>query len=243
MKLISDRNPVVVNLTNYLAMNFGANALLAIGASPIMSFYDKEMEDLVGIADALVINIGCLDDAQIAGMRVAAAAAQRLGKPWVLDPVGVGASAARTETAVELITKYHPTIVRCNASEIMVLHGTACKTRGVDSAEPVEKARACAREFAAQHGCVVAVSGAVDYITDGVREAHCDKGSPLMAKVTTMGCCASAVCAAFAAVLPPFEAAAGAMELMGTAGEAAASCSRGTGSLAVNFIDELSLVP
>ena len=241
MKIISDKTPVVVNLTNYLAMNFNANALLAIGASPIMSFYNREMDDLVGISDAVVINIGCLDDNEISGMRAAAAAAKRLGKPWVIDPVGVGASKARTDTAVELITKYHPAIVRCNASEIMVLHGTACKTRGVDSVEPVEKARSCAREFAAEHGTVVAVSGAVDYITDGLREAEIAKGSPLMAKVTTMGCCATAICAAFTAVLPPFEAAVQAMDLMGTAGEAAAARSRGTGSLAVNFIDELSL--
>ena len=241
MKIISEKTPVVVNITNYLAMNFNANALLAIGASPIMSFYDKEMDDLLAIADSLVINIGCLDDDEIAGMHVAAAAAQRYGKPWVIDPVGVGASKVRTETAVGLITKYHPSIVRCNASEIMVLHGTACKTRGVDSVEPVEKARGCAREFAAEHRTVVAGSGAVDFITDGERESEVHKGSPLMAKVTTMGCCASAICAAFAAVMPPFEAAVHAMDLMGTAGEAAAARSRGTGSLAVNFIDELSL--
>lgn len=243
MKIISDKTPVVVNITNYLAMNFNANALLAIGASPIMSFYDKEMDDLLKIANSLVINIGCLDDKEIEGMHAAAAAANKYGRPWVIDPVGVGASAARTQTAVELITKYHPAIVRCNASEIMVLHGTACATRGVDSAEPVEKARSCAREFAAEHGTVVAVSGAVDYITDGVREAECSKGSPLMAKVTTIGCCASAICAAFAAVMPPYEAAVHAMNLMGSAGEAAVARSRGTGSLAVNFIDELSLVP
>ena len=242
MKIISEKTPVVVNLTNYLAMNFNANALLAIGASPIMSFYDKEMDDLLAIADSLVINIGCLDDCEIRGMHEAAAAAVRYGKPWVLDPVGVGASKARTETAVDLITRYHPAIVRCNASEIMVLHGTACATRGVDSAEPVEKARSCAKEFAAEHGTVVAVSGAVDYITDGAKEAECDKGSPMMARVTTMGCCASAICAAFAAVMPPFYAAVHAMDAMGTAGQAAAARSLGTGSLAVNFIDELCLL-
>lgn len=242
MKIISEKNPVVVNITNYLAMNFNANALLAIGASPVMSFYDKEMDDLLAIANSLVINIGCLDDEEIRGMHAAAAAANKYGKPWVIDPVGVGASKARTRTAVELIEKYHPAIVRCNASEIMVLHGTACKTRGVDSAEPIEKARICAREFAAEQKLVVAVSGEVDYITDGTREANIHKGSPLMAKVTTMGCCASAICAAFAAVLPPFEAAVQAMDVMGTAGEAAVARSRGTGSLAVNFIDELSLL-
>ena len=243
MEIISKQTPVVVNITNYVAMNFNANALLAIGASPIMSFYDREMDHLLAIAGSLVINIGCLDDAEIRGMHAAAAAAVKYGKPWVIDPVGVGASQVRTRTAVELIEKYHPAIVRCNASEIMVLHGTSCATRGVDSAEPVEKARSCAREFAAKHGTVVAVSGAVDYITDGVREAECSKGSPMMARVTTMGCCASAICAAFAAVMPPFDAAVHAMDAMGTAGQAAAARSRGTGSLAVNFIDELSLLP
>ena len=105
MKVIEQKTPVVVNITNYLAMNFNANALLAIGASPIMSFYDKEMDDLMRIADALVINIGCLDDCEIAGMHAAAAAAVKYGKPWVIDPVGVGASSARTSTAVEVITK------------------------------------------------------------------------------------------------------------------------------------------
>lgn len=243
MQIITAKTPVVLNITNYLAMNFNANALLAIGASPIMSFYDKEMDDLMRIADSLVINIGCLDDDEIAGMHAAAAAALKYGKPWVIDPVGVGVSSARTSTAVELIVKYHPTIVRCNASEIMVLHGTACRTRGVDSVEPVEKARSCAREFALQHGTVVAVSGAVDYITDGKREAECSKGSPMMAKVTTMGCCASAVCAAFAAVMPPFEAAVHAMDAMGTAGQNAAARSEGTGSLAMHFIDELYRLP
>ena len=243
MKILSDKTPVVVNITNYVAMNFNANALLAVGASPIMSFYDKEMDDLLAIANSLVINIGCLDDNEIRGMHAAASAANKYGKPWVLDPVGVGASKARTETAVELIKKYSPAIVRCNASEIMVLHGTSCQTRGVDSAEPVEKARSCAREFAAQHGTVVAVSGAVDYITDGEREAECAKGSPMMAKVTTMGCCASAICAAFAAVMPPFESAVHAMDAMGTAGQNAAARSAGTGSLAVNFIDELYRLP
>ena len=243
MRILSDKTPVVVNITNYVAMNFNANALLAVGASPIMSFYDKEMDDLLKIANSLVINIGCLDDNEIKGMHSAAAAANKYGKPWVLDPVGVGASKVRTETAVELITRYHPAIVRCNASEIMVLHGTACQTRGVDSAEPVEAARSCAREFAAEHGTVVAVSGAVDYITDGVREAECSKGSPMMAKVTTMGCCASAICAAFAAVMPPFEAAVHAMDAMGTAGQNAAARSEGTGSLAMHFIDELYRLP
>ena len=243
MNVISQKTPVVVNITNYVAMNFNANVLLAVGASPIMSFYDKEMDDLMAIANSLVINIGCLDDNEIRGMHAAAAAAVKYGKPWVIDPVGVGASKARTQTAVDLIGKYHPAIVRCNASEIMVLHGTSCETRGVDSAEPVEKARSCAREFAAQNGTVVAVSGAVDYITDGTREAECHKGSPMMAKVTTMGCAASAVCAAFAAVMPPFEAAVHAMDAMGTAGQNAVALSRGTGSLAMNFIDELYLLP
>lgn len=241
MKLIKEKNPVVLNLTNYLAMNFNANALLAIGASPIMSFYDKEMEDLVGISDAVVINIGCLDDDEIAGMRAAAAAAHGLGKPWVLDPVGAGASGARTQLALELVREFHPDIVRCNASEIMVLHGQSCRTRGVDSAESSDSARSAAKAFALEAGCTVAVSGAVDFITDGVREAEVHKGDPIMARVTTMGCCATAVCGAFASVLPPFEAAAAAMDLMGDAGGRAAAISRGTGSFAVNFLDELYL--
>lgn len=239
--LVREQSPLVHNITNYVAMNIAANGLLAIGASPLMSFCEEEMEEIVTISSALVINIGCLDRNEIAGMRAAAQTASRLGKPWVLDPVGAGASRLRTETALSLIREFHPTIIRGNASEIMCLAGEQIVSRGVDSSNDSNDAADAARSLAECTGAVVSVSGAVDYVTDGKRVGTISNGSPMMSKVTAMGCTASAITGAFAAVDgDTFHAALNAMALMGVAGELAAAGSRGTGSLAMNFIDELS---
>ncbi len=238
--LVRARSPLVHNITNYVAMNIAANALLAVGASPLMSFCKEEMEEIVGISSSLVINIGCLDMNEIAGMRVAAATAHKLSKPWVLDPVGVGASTIRTRTAMELIEMWHPAIIRGNASEIMCLAGESIASRGVDSSNSSSDAVSAAKSLARNSGAVVSVSGETDYITDGERVETIANGSPMMAKVTAMGCTASALTGAFAAVdKDPFCAALNTMALMGVAGELALAKSRGTGSLAMNFIDEL----
>lgn len=222
-------------------MNFTANALLATGASPLMSFFKEEMEEMVGVAAALTVNIGCLDAEEIAGMKVAAATACRLGKPWVLDPVGVGASKVRTGTALEMIRSYHPSVIRGNASEIMCLAGEQISSKGVDSSNSSSDAVLAAKSLAQASGAVVSVSGAVDYITDGTKVESIANGSPLMAKVTAMGCTATAITGAFVAVdSDPFTAALNAMALMGVAGEMAAGRSRGTGSFAVEFLDALS---
>ncbi len=239
--LIREESPLVHNITNYVAMNIAANALLAIGASPLMSFCKEEMEEIVGISSSLVINIGCLDMNEIEGMRAAAATAHRLGKPWVLDPVGAGASKLRTHTAMELIENFRPAIIRGNASEIMCLAGEGISSRGVDSSNSSSDALEAAKTLAGACGAVVSVSGETDYITDGLRVETIANGSPLMAKVTAMGCTASSITGAFAAVDGnAFDAALGAMAMMGLAGELALKKSKGTGSLAMNFIDELS---
>lgn len=238
---IREQSPLVHNITNYVAMNIAANGLLAIGASPLMSFCKEEMEEIVSIARALVINIGCLDLNEIEGMKAAAAAACKTGTPWVLDPVGAGASKIRTDTSLSLIENFHPTIIRGNASEIMCLAGAKILSHGVDSSNSSSDAHEAAQLLAKESGAVVSVSGAVDYITDGSRESTISNGSPLMSKVTAMGCTASAITGAFAAVnKDPFFAALNAMAIMGIAGEKAAKRSAGTGSLAMNFIDELN---
>ena len=238
---IRKSSPLVHNITNYVAMEINANALLAIGASPLMSFCPEEMEEIVSIASALVVNIGCLDRHEIEGMKIAAATAHRLGKPWVLDPVGAGASKIRTQTCIDLIRESHPTIIRGNASEIMVLAGQDIISRGVDSNNSSSDAEAGARALAKRTGAAVSVSGAVDYITDGQREGRISNGSPLMGRITAMGCTASAVTGAFAAVDgDAFKAAWNAMAMMGVAGDKAAAACSGTGSMGVAFMDALS---
>lgn len=239
--LVREKSPLVHCITNYVAMGINANALLAIGASPLMSFCPEEMEEIVSISSALVVNIGCLDRHEIEGMKIAAATADRLGKPWVLDPVGAGASRIRTETSLTLIRDSHPTVIRGNASEIMCLAGQQIKSRGVDTSALSSDAVESAKALALASGAIVSVSGPVDYITDGVRVEKIGNGHPLMARITAMGCTASVVTGAFIAVGEDrLLAARNAMAVMGIAGERAAARAAGTGSMEMHFIDELS---
>lgn len=234
-------SPLIHNITNYVAMQFSANALLAVGASPIMSSEPREMEELVSSCNALVINIGCLEASQIEAMHIAAAKAAALGKPWVLDPAGAGASRLRTETALALIKQYKPTVIRGNASEMLALSGAEAESRGVDATHPSSAAMEAARELALTYSCVVSTSGETDYITDGKSILCINNGDPLMTRVTAMGCVASAITAAFCAVQPDaLAASAEAMALMGVAGEKAKASSNGTGSLQTAFLDILS---
>lgn len=237
---VRQQSPLVHNITNYVAMNTAANVLLSAGASPLMSFCPEEMDEIVAISSALVINIGCLDLHEIDGMRKAAAAAQRLGKPWVLDPVGAGASAIRTNTAMELIQNYKPSVIRGNASEIMCLAGQTIKSRGVDTSESSTNAVEAAKSLAKATGAVVSVSGAIDYITDGERVESIANGSPLMGRITTMGCCASALTGAFVAASDSiFSGALSCMAMMGIAGDIAATKAEGTGTFQPHFFDAL----
>ena len=238
---VRQQSPLTHCITNYVAMEFNANALLAIGASPLMSFCPEEMDEIVKIASALVINIGCLDLHEIDGMRAAASAACKYGKPWVLDPVGAGASTIRTQTALELIRDYHPTVIRGNASEIMVLAGSEIVSKGVDSSNSSSDALEGAKALAKATGAVVSISGAVDYITDGEKVETIRNGSPLQARVTAMGCTASALTGAFVAVsASPLEGATHAMAVMGICGNIAADGCTGTGNLKERFVDALS---
>ena len=232
-------SPLVLNITNYVAMNFSANALLAAGASPLMSSEPSEMKELVSLCNSLVINIGCLDSTQIKAMKIAAECASDMHKPWVLDPAGAGASVLRTETAT-LLSSLGPSVIRGNASEMLSLCGGKASGRGVDSTEESACAVRAAKHLALKYGCIVSVSGASDYITDGHATVCIHNGNPLMTKVTAMGCVASAMTAAFCAVNGnSLEAAAEAMALMGVTGERACVECKGTGSLQTVFLDML----
>ena len=232
--------PVVHNITNYVVMNNTANALLAVGASPVMAHAEEEMEAMVGISSALVINIGTLSRAWIKSMHLAAGFAAKRGLPIVVDPVGAGATAYRTQTVLDLFAVARPTIIRGNASEILALYGAESRTRGVDSSAASQDALQAARALHDRFGAVVCVSGATDFIVGNQGLVRVDNGHPMMTRVTGLGCTATALCGAFAAVTPePARAAAQAMAVMGIAGELAAERSEGPGSLQVNFLDAL----
>ncbi len=240
VRTIREKAPVVHSITNYVVMNSTANALLALGASPVMAHAEEEMEEMVGIASALVINIGTLSPAWIRAMFRAAEAARKKGIPIVLDPVGAGATSYRTRTARELIKAVPPEIIRGNASEIMALLGSHVKTKGVDSSASSDAAVDLGRALHAECGAVVCISGETDYTIGRAGIIKGRNGHIMMTRVTGLGCTASALCGAFAAVTPdPAVAAAEAMVVMGIAGEIAVSGSAGPGSLQVNFLDAL----
>jgi hydroxyethylthiazole kinase len=236
---IREQSPLVHSITNYVSMDVTANALLAVGAAPAMIHAEEEVEEFVGIAGALVVNIGTLSAPWVRAMERAADHAVELGKPWVLDPVGAGATAYRTGVAGDLARR-RPTVVRGNASEILALAGTGAAARGVDSVHGSEAAAAVARELAEELGCTVAVTGATDYVTDGARTLRVHNGHPLMTRVTALGCAATALVAAALVVnRDPVEAAAHALAILGLAGEIAARQAEGPGSLRWRLMDAL----
>jgi hydroxyethylthiazole kinase len=221
-------------------MNTTANALLALGASPVMAHAEEEVADMVGIASALVINIGTLSRDWISAMFKAAERAVQLGLPVVLDPVGAGATAFRTETARRLVSVIRPAIIRGNASEILAVCGDPAKTKGVDSSAASHAAVAAAHSLHETWGSVVCISGETDYIIGGPETIQVRNGHPMMTRVTGLGCTATALCGAFAAVNPDFaQATAQAMVVMGVAGEMAAEGAEGPGTLQVRFLDAL----
>ena len=237
---VRTKSPLVHNITNYVVMNNSANALLAIGASPVMAHWTSEMEEMTAIAGALVINIGTLDDKWIEGMIAAGLAASRRGTPVVLDPVGAGATSQRTEAALRIIEQCRPTIIRGNASEIMALVDASVRSKGVDSSAQSHDAIEAAKSLALSSGATVVVSGPTDYITNGKELYTVEGGDAIMTSVTAMGCTASAIVGAFVAVeSDPMVAATAAMATMSLAGERAAAQSKGSGSMQVAFLDEM----
>jgi hydroxyethylthiazole kinase len=232
--------PLVHNITNYVVMNTTANALLALGASPVMAHALEEVEEMAGIAAALVINIGTLSPHWIESMARAMWKASQCGIPVVLDPVGAGATRLRTETVRVLIGKTPPTVIRGNASEIKALCNEEVKTKGVDSTHTSEDSLDAARALSDRYGSVVCVSGAVDLIVQGGAIIRIANGHPLMPRVTGLGCTATALIGAFAAVNPSrLQATAHAMAVMGIVGEIAVQGAQGPGTLQVRFIDAL----
>ncbi len=237
---VRSTSPLVHCITNYVAMNFNANALLAIGASPVMAHAKEEMADMTAIASSLVLNIGTLDAQWVEGIFAAGHSMSLLGKPIVFDPVGSGATPYRTAVCKRIIEECHPAIIRGNGSEIMSLVDSSILSKGVDSSVGSDVALEAAKALAISSGAVVVISGATDYITDGERVETITNGSTMMTAVTAMGCTATVVIGAFVAVCDsPFDAALYAMALMGVAGEKAATVSAAPATLQLNFLDNL----
>ena len=241
-------SPLVHSITNLVASNFNANALLAAGASPVMAHAHEEVVDMVGIAQALVLNIGTLDPYWVESMRLALAAASKRGIPVVLDPVGAGATRYRNESIEQLISTALPTVIRGNGSEIMSVAGAVVRTRGVESSAGVRDALGAAQSLAVRTRGVVCASGETDHVLDsGRRWARLSNGHEWMTRITGVGCSATALIGAFCAVQPDaWRATTAAMAFLGVAGEVAAekviARSGGVGTMQMALLDELQLL-
>lgn len=227
---VRQKSPLVHNITNYVTVNDCANMLLACGASPIMADDPEDAVEITALCGGLNLNIGTLNRRTIPAMFAAGRRANELGHPVVLDPVGAGASALRTETALKLLEEVRFAVVRGNISEIKTLADGSGTTKGVDAdvanrvtEENLDEAVAFAKALARRLGTVIAITGAIDVVSDGARTFCIRNGHPMMSAVTGTGCQLSALTAAFAASNPDrsLEAVATAVCAMGLCGEIA----------------------
>ena len=239
LALFRQKSPLIHCMTNDVVQSFTANVLLALGASPAMVIDAEEAAQFSAIADALLVNVGTLTRARSAAMAAAVTAANAAGHAWTLDPVAVGALDFRTAFCHQLLAS-QPAAIRGNASEIMALAQQAVSGRGVDSLHASNAALQAAQQLARDSGAVVAVTGEVDFITDGQRTLSVSGGSPLMTRVVGTGCALSAVVAGFAA-LPGDRLmhVASACRVVSLAGERAAARAQGPGSFIPAFLDAL----
>lgn len=243
LKLLREKKPLVHNITNFVVMNITANALLACGASPVMSHAPEEVEEMVSLAGALVLNIGTLTPYWVDAMIKAGKRANALNIPVILDPVGAGATRLRTQSAKRILEEVDVKVVRGNASEVLSLVSSSSKTRGVDSIHSVEDAAGIAGKLAAEMRTTIAITGAMDLVTDGSRAIRIFNGHEFMGLVTGTGCTASALIGAFLAIdQDSIDAASMALAYFGLAGERASETAKAPGSYQVALLDALFVI-
>jgi hydroxyethylthiazole kinase len=242
LRALRERKPLVHQITNYVVMNETANATLALGALPVMAHAPEEVEEMVALAGAVVLNIGTLSAHWVDAMLLAGLAANAAGVPVALDPVGAGATRYRTDTAKRILNEVDVAVLRGNAGEVATLVGVDAEVRGVESigagGDPAELARAAGRAL----GLVASVTGPTDHVSDGERVLAVANGHPRLAGITGTGCMATAITGCFLAVAPdrPLEAAAEALVAFGVAGEDAAREAKGPGTFHVGLYDALA---
>lgn len=238
---VRNKRPLIHHITNFVVMNNTANITLCSGALPVMAHAPEEVEEMVSAAGALVLNIGTLWAGQVEAMLLAGKRANQRGIPVVLDPVGAGATRFRTETARQLLDELSIDIVRGNLAEIATLAGAQAEISGVESIGVSGEAALVATQFARQYGAIAAVTGPIDFVTDGIRLARIANGHPLMSRVTGTGCMSTAVVAAYASIERDFVTAATAgLAVYGLAGEIAAELAQGPGTFQMHLFDAMA---
>jgi hydroxyethylthiazole kinase len=243
LMMVRSKRPLVHHITNYVTVNDCANITLCIGAAPVMADAPEEVAEMVSMSGSLVLNIGTLNDRQVESMLLAGRRANDRGIPVVLDPVGVGATRYRTETAHRLMDQLDISIIKGNAGEIGVMAGTGGVVRGVDSGGITGDPPVIVRELARSSGSVVIMSGPTDIVSDGNRTYMIDNGHGMMGKISGTGCMATSIIAAFAAVTKDLTVGSvAALAAFGIAGENAALRTTCPFSFKVALFDETASV-
>lgn len=243
LEKVRKKTPLVYHLTNTVTMNDCANVTLAVGASPLMSFCLEEMEEIIGFASSVVINIGTMEESMVKMAVKVGKIANRLDKPIVLDPVGAGATQARKNLLKELLSKVKFSVIKGNVAEIKAILGLDSNTRGVDSLENEVNGVELGRKIVEKYGAVAAITGKVDYIIGSDRSIKVKNGSSKMAKVTGTGCMTASLIASFlGAGVESYTSAISGVLIMGISGEVASEKFIGTGSLKVSIIDNISTI-
>lgn len=242
MHNIQQQRPLILNLTNHVTMQWVANGLLSLGASPLMIMDQRELADVISLSQAMVINIGTLDTAFIERAHRALSFAKAHNLPVIFDPVGAGASQLRTQASCELLDQGGVTCIKGNASEIAALTHATQTTRGVDSTLASQQALVSAQQLANDYNVAVVISGKEDYIVDSHRTEINNYGHQRLTQITGSGCLLTAVIAAFVAVSDDvFMAARAATQFYTRCADYAAQHAQGPGDFAVRFMNALSL--
>ncbi len=243
LETLREKRPLVHHITNWVTISECASITRSLGALPVMAHAAEEVEEMVGISGALVLNIGTLTPDLIDAMIKAGKQANKLGKPVILDAVGVGATTLRNESARKILDNVKVSVIKGNAGEIAVLSGARAEVRGVESISVEGDPASHARQLAAAENCTVVITAPVDIVTDGARTILIRNGHPRMGEVVGTGCMAASVIGAFAAVENDITiAAACAMSVYGIAGEMAAVEAKGPGSMKQNMFDTIMAV-
>ena len=237
---LRQKKPIIHCITNYVAMNYVANILLSVGASPAMIHTYEEAGDFVEKANALTINIGTLSPHWVLGMNHAITKACNYNIPWILDPVAHFATPYRRQTIKKLLL-LKPSVIRGNASEIIGLDNKNYQGKGIDTIDYVNDAHEIAIQNAQNYNCIIAVTGKSDFVTDGIKKVRIKGGSSLMTYITAMGCALTALIGAFIAISPeePFEATIAALSTFAISGKKVSQKIDGPGLFMIHFLDEL----
>lgn len=244
---IQSQSPLIHHITNYVTANDCANTILALGGSPVMADDEKEVEEMVALSSALVLNIGTLSQRTLRSFLLAGKKANELGIPVILDPVGLGTTDLRRKLITEILAKIDLTVIRGNMSEILNVHGTSVITKGVESSEGTENGgEEMAKALAQRFQCIIAITGKVDVISDGKKTYRIHNGHEFLSKITGTGCMSTSIIGLCCATgeSPLYGALLG-LSIMGISGEIAAThleqeFKEGLGSFKVHLFDALS---